>query len=193
MPFGQPDAMSPRIGAPIKPGGGDRAVLGFCTAFLAIVVACALAGCAENTDDQIGPSAHGCINVEMDSAGWHSFARRSIAGIARSHGKYGLADYVMIEPPKSLQLAADNNIIRVTLYADVKPEPDITCGEYQDIPEPKTSCGASLGRAGLAVTVNFKPISHDRAATLTRETLDYIRGPEVAVDAPCKRMRFLGF
>lgn len=95
-----------------------------------------------------------CENIDLDSAGVHSFDHSKILGIATSHGLHGVADYVLIVPP-----GASANVKQLIIVADVTPLPDAKCARdvdpVIDPTETLLNCAQSIPGQGLKLIAQF--------------------------------------
>lgn len=130
--------------------------------------------------------ARDCVVIDIDSGASHIFWRRSIAGVARAHGNYGVADYVMLRVPQEFDRQYHGAVVRIDVNADVRPISGVDCSPYAAIGESGVACGASVAGTGLAVTVNLKPMSLAKAQAISKAVVALVVKPAVATGAQCK-------
>lgn len=102
-----------------------------------------------------------CTDLQIDSAGVLAFHRTKIAGVARSHGLNGLADYVRIVPPQQNSQRELNEIEQMIVMPNARQLSKPECIKLEDPKEGLVSCAQSIGGYPLKLIVKFRGENHE--------------------------------
>jgi hypothetical protein len=96
-----------------------------------------------------------CDTVSIDSAGDYRIKHSRIRRLPTTHNRGGIALWVVLWPEDA---ASDEDLVDLSLQADLKPNPLPECRVADRIVEPKvTVCWQSIeGVQGLRVVATFK-------------------------------------
>jgi hypothetical protein len=114
-----------------------------------------------------------CDTVSIESAGEYKIKHSRIKGISTTHNRGGVAIFVVLSPGDGPQ---DDDLVDLTLWADLKPTPTPECSIVPRIGVPRgVACWQSIrGVQGLRVVATFKIGDAEDYKNRLPHILDYL-------------------
>ena len=135
---------------------------------------CALSACVTVLTFETYAAEGACDRVSLDSVeGVVGIRHERIEELATSHGLHGLADFVIVKPPR--QPSGPNKIRRIVLMADLSRSFRADCHTGPDITNKQSIiCAESVPSKGLKLIVTYEPDSARDLEAQTNALVKYV-------------------
>jgi hypothetical protein len=98
-----------------------------------------------------------CQDVSVDSAGVVAFKHSRLAAVGVGSPICGVAPFVLVRPPERSSSGASDDILKLTIMADVQPGPRTACRDTKYIGDATESvtCARSVPNTALKLIVKY--------------------------------------